>query len=72
MSRLIEIETAAAALPSSEQEELLTWLALRVKQDGSRSNGHSVLDITPVNLGEVLKPMDDGYDLLGEMLEGRV
>lgn len=29
----------------------------------------SVLDIVPVSLGAVLRPLDDNDDLLGEMLE---
>lgn len=32
---------------------------------------HSLLDITPVSLGAVLRPMTAGEDLLDEMLEGR-
>ena len=32
---------------------------------------HSVLDIPPVSVGEVLRPLSSDDDLLGEMLEGR-
>jgi hypothetical protein len=32
---------------------------------------HSLLDIAPISLGAVLRPMTAGEDLLGEMLEGR-
>jgi hypothetical protein len=32
---------------------------------------HSILDIAPVSLGAVLRPMTADDDLLGEMLEGR-
>ncbi len=32
---------------------------------------HSVLDIPPVSLGEVIDPLQVEHDLLGEMLEGR-
>jgi hypothetical protein len=35
------------------------------------SKGHSVLDIPPVGLGPVVKPLNTSEDLLGEMLEGR-
>ena len=41
----------------------------RPRVDGSRS--HSVLDITTVALGPVLRPLTSDDDLLGEMLEGR-
>ncbi len=32
---------------------------------------HSVLDIPPVSVGEVLRPLTAEDDILGEMLEGR-
>lgn len=32
---------------------------------------HSVLDIPPVSVGAVLRPLTSEDDLLGEMLEGR-
>jgi hypothetical protein len=32
---------------------------------------HSILDIAPVSVGAVLRPMTAEDDLLGEMLEGR-
>jgi len=33
--------------------------------------GHGILDIPPVSLGAVLRPLTADDDLLGEMLEGR-
>lgn len=35
------------------------------------SNGHGVLDIPPVSLGAMRRPVQADDDLLGEMLEGR-
>lgn len=35
------------------------------------SRPHSVLDIPPVSVGAVLRPLTSDDDLLGEMLEGR-
>lgn len=35
------------------------------------SNGHSLLDISPVSLGSVVRSLKADEDLLGEMLEGR-
>ena len=32
---------------------------------------HSILDIAPVSVGRVLRPLTADDDLLGEMLEGR-
>jgi hypothetical protein len=39
------------------------------RMEGSRP--HSVLDIPPVSVGAVLRPMTSDDDLLGEMLEDR-
>ena len=36
------------------------------------SQAHSILDIPPISLGAVLRPLSSDDDLLGEMLEGRV
>ena len=33
--------------------------------------GHSILDIPPVSIGAILRPLTSDDDLLGEMLEGR-
>jgi hypothetical protein len=35
------------------------------------SRDHSVLDIPPVSLGSILRPLTPDDDRLGEMLEGR-
>jgi hypothetical protein len=32
---------------------------------------HSILDVAPVSVGAVLRPLTTDDDLLGEMLEGR-
>lgn len=73
MTTLAEIEAAAAALPLDEQKELFNWLASRIRQDESSSTPtHSVLNIPPVRLGEILKPLTRDDDLLDEMLEGRM
>jgi hypothetical protein len=36
-----------------------------------RSQPPSILDIPPVSVGAVLRPLTSDDDLLGEMLEGR-
>lgn len=38
---------------------------------GEGSPAHSILDIPPVRVGAVLRPLTAEDDLLGEMLEGR-
>jgi hypothetical protein len=35
------------------------------------SKGHGILDIPPVSLGSVVRPVTSDDDLLAEMLEGR-
>jgi len=68
----MEIERAADALPLEQQENLFEWLAERVRRrrlDGA--SAHSVLDIPPVSLGRMIRPLNLDDDLLGEMLEGR-
>jgi AF2212-like len=51
-------------LPLTEREKV----RLTVERFGG---GHSVLDIPPVSLGNVLVPSPADDDLLGEMLAGR-
>lgn len=76
MSTLTEIEAAVEQLPTTQQEELLSFLTIRLKGRTLRSlvaprAGLSVLEISPVSVGEVLHPLSPSDDLLGEMLEGR-
>jgi len=73
MTTFAEIEAAAVALPLDEQKKLFDRLALRFRQNQSEtSTTHGVLEIAPVSLGEILKPLTDEDDLLDEMLEGRL
>jgi hypothetical protein len=77
MSTLSEIEAAVDRLPPPQQEELLLSLTVRLRSRGAHvpntlSERRSVLEIAPVNVGEVLFARSDDSDLLGEMLEGRV
>lgn len=53
-------------------EDIQACLALKQSAKTSTRPGHSVLDIAPVDLDPMLRPLDsDDDDLLGEMLEGR-
>jgi len=69
VSTLTEIERAADALPLDQQGSLLEWLSERMRRRRSkRVSSHSVLDIAPVSLGQVIRPLSADDDLLGEML----
>lgn len=52
-------------LPFKNQEKVL------VTVESLTSEGHSIMDIEPVSLGEVHRPLLVDDNLLGEMLEGR-
>ncbi len=52
-------------LPLKDREKV------RVTVEGLDVGRHSILDIRPVSLGRVLRPLVPEDDLLGEMLEGR-
>ncbi len=52
-------------LPLKEHEKV------QVTVEGPATPGHSILDIRPVSLGQVLRPPLPDDDLLGETLEGR-
>jgi hypothetical protein len=72
MSTLTEIERAADALPQDQQESLFKWLSERMRREHLNSaSPHSVLDIPPVSLGRMIRPLGQDDDLLGEMLEER-
>jgi predicted DNA-binding antitoxin AbrB/MazE fold protein len=52
-------------LPIKDQEKV------RVTVERLVQKSHSVLDIRPISLGNVISPLTSDDDLLGEMLEGR-
>jgi predicted DNA-binding antitoxin AbrB/MazE fold protein len=52
-------------LPFKDQEKV------RVTVERLTAEGHSVMDIEPVSLGQVHHALSADDDLLGEMLEGR-
>ena len=52
-------------LPFNDQEKV------RVTVESLTTEGHSIMDIEPVSLGKVRRPLLVDDDLLGEMLEGR-
>lgn len=58
-----------AQLP--EGQEVIVLVAQAGAVDAEGSSSHSILDIPPVSLGRILRPLTAEDDLLGEMLEGR-
>ena len=51
-------------LPLKDQEKV------RVTVESLTTDDHSVMDIEPVSLGKVCRPLSADDDLLGERLEG--
>ncbi len=56
-------------LPEGQEVTVLTQESSPVTAQPARK--HSVLDIPPLNVGSILRPLGPDDDLLGEMLEGR-
>ena len=77
MTTLSEIEHAADALTPEHKQLLVRFLLTRLGAQEvtpsvtQHAPGHRILDIQPVHLGAVLRPLTADDDLLGEMLEGR-
>lgn len=71
MSTLAEIEEAVPHLSADELAELERFVR-NARQEKGRRNPHSVLDLKPLHLGEMLRPLGDREEWYDEMLEGRV
>ncbi len=76
MKSLSEIEAAVSNLPLEYKQHLLRFLQALLQEEGqeispSPAGSRSVLDIQPVTLGKVLRPLDSDDDILEEMLEGQ-
>jgi len=72
VSTLMEIERAIEALPPNQQKSLFEWLSEKMRQQHLKSaSRHSVLDIAPVSVGAIIRPLVWDDDLLGEMLVSR-
>jgi hypothetical protein len=71
---LEQLRNAILQLPDAQCRELLDEIARVHSTDAERAAApkpHSFLDIPPVRLGAVLRPLTSDDDLLGEMLEDR-
>lgn len=71
MSHVLEATYEGGVLKLEHPLPLQEHEKVRVTVESLTGGGHSVLDIPPVSLGGVLKPLSSDDDLLGEMLEGR-
>lgn len=70
MSTLAEIEAAIPQLTIGELAELEQFLR-KAKREKAAEPGRSVLDMEPLNLGTMLRPLGTREEWYDEMLEGR-
>jgi Cu2+-containing amine oxidase len=71
VSTLAEIEKALPQLSVEELAELEKFVR-NAKQARTAGAGHSVFDIKPSSLGQMLRPLGTREEWYDEMLEGRV
>ena len=71
MSQTVEAIYENGVLKLEQPLPLKNQERVRVTIERLDRRAHSVLDIRPVSLGQVLRPLSADDDLLGEMLEGR-
>lgn len=71
MSHIVEATYQNGVLKLDQPLPLKDCEKVRVTVESLARKAHSVLDIRPISLGNVLSPLNTDDDLLGEMLEGR-
>ena len=71
MSQIVEAIYENGVLKLEQPLLLKNQERVRVTVERLDRGGDSVLDIPPVSLGQVLRPLSADDDVLGEMLEGR-
>jgi predicted DNA-binding antitoxin AbrB/MazE fold protein len=71
MSHVVEATYEDGVLKLDRPLPLKDREKVRVTVESLTTAGHSVLEIPPIKLGQVLRPPARDDDLLGEMLEGR-
>lgn len=71
MSHIVEAIYEHGVLKLERPLPLRDRERVRVTIEGINCERHSILDIQPISLGQVLKPLSLDDDLLGELLEGR-
>jgi len=72
MSHVVEAVYENGILRPEQPLPLTNRERVRLIVESLERGSHSVLDIAPVSLGEVLNPLKADQDLLAEMLEGRL
>ena len=70
MSTLAEIEEAVPRLSLSELAEL-EGIIRQARHSSSKRPRQSALDLPPLQLGEMLRPLGNREEWYDEMLEGR-
>jgi hypothetical protein len=72
MNTVQEIETAIQKLKPEEIHQVANWVQNLCDdlwdRQNNRRQSHSVMDIAPVSLGQMIRPLGPDDDLLGEML----
>jgi hypothetical protein len=58
-------------LPEGQEVTVLAFSEAQGTPPIPLAQPHSILDIPPVSLGHILRPLTADDDLLGEMLDGR-
>ena len=71
MSTLAEIEQAISQLTAGELEELEQFVR-KTKREKAMEPGRSVLDMEPLDLGKMLRPLGTREEWYDEMRGGRV
>ena len=71
MSHIVDATYENGVLKLDRPLPLKDHERVRVTVEALARKPHSVLDIRPISLGQVLSPLTSDDDLLGEMLEGR-
>jgi hypothetical protein len=72
---LEQLRNAILQLPDAQRRKLMDEIERVPSTDvalAAAPKWHSILDIPPVSVRAVLRPLTSGDDLLGEMLEDRV
>jgi len=71
MSHVVEATYEDGVLKLGQPLPLKDREKVRVTVERLQSRSHSILDIAPVRVGQLLRPLTSDDDLLDEMLEGR-
>ncbi len=71
MSTLAEVEAVVPQFSAEELAELERFVR-KTRLTKTKGGGHSALDLPPLDLGQMVKPLGARQEWYDEMLEGRV